>query len=169
MYITVHDYVSSMARAETVERQIQIMGTPSNQLLDTDSYARGESINETGSERNGIQSFLPENKNIKVSSPMELSMDQVLLKSTRSICEMRMIQFSNLTTIQRKFVTNYRCSQCGLLPLYHLNLLHVKRVRCRKCGQLIAFKTKGKYGKLRKEIAFALTKEIQGDVIHALQ
>lgn len=152
-----------------VERQMQIMRKPSNQLLDTDSYARGESINETGSERNGVQSFLPEDKTIRVLSLMELSMDQVLLKSTRSICEIHKIRFAELTTIQKKFVTNYRCSQCGLLPLYHLNLLHLKRVRCRKCGQLIAFKKKGKYGKLRKEIAFALTKEIQGDVIHALQ
>jgi len=55
------------------------------------------------------------------------------------------------------------------LPLYHLDLLHIKRVRCRKCGQLIAFKKKGKYGKLRKEIAFELMKENHGDVMLADQ
>lgn len=157
-----------MEGAKTVERQLQIIRTPSNYLLGSDSRARDESIKEIGSEYKDVQSFSREDK-IGVFPMEELSMDQLLLKSTKAICERYMIQFSNLTTIQRKFVTNYRCSQCGLLPLYHLNLLHVKRVRCRKCGQLIAFKKSGKYGKLRKEIAFTLTKEIPGGVIHALQ
>ena len=94
-----------------------------------------------------------------------LSIDEMLLKKTKDICERYKIHFVQLTLVQRKFVTHYRCSQCGLLPLYCLDLLHVKRVRCRECGQLIAFRKKGKYGKLRKAIAIELMKEIQGDVI----
>lgn len=163
----------AMEAAETGSqtRLMQTMRLSSNQLFDGDSRPRDESIKGTGSESKDLQSFSREDKDktIGVFTMGELSMDHLLLKSTKAICERYMIQFSNLTTIQRKFVTNYRCSQCGLLPLYHLDLLHVKRVRCRKCGQLIAFKKNGKYGKLRKEIAFALTKEIQGDGIHALQ
>ena len=99
--------------------------------------------------------------------PEGRSMDQLLLASTRAICEGYKIHFADLSTIQRKFVTHYRCNQCGLLPLYHLDLLHIKRVRCRKCGQLIAFKNKGKYGKLRKEIAFQLVKDTQGGFVRA--
>lgn len=142
-----------------VEQQsLQIKGMPAIQLLDSAPRSRGPSINETVMQSTDIQP-IP----IGVTASMEgLFMDEVLLKSTRAICERYKIQFTQLTTIQRKFVTNYRCSQCGLLPLYRLNLLHVKRVRCRSCGQLISFKRKGKYGKLRKEIAFELLRRVQG-------
>jgi len=119
--------------------------------------------------RREIRPHLQE-KSSELFSPIEgLSTDQLLLRSTKIICEKYRIHFAHLSTIQRKFVTHYRCSQCGLLPLYHLDLLHIKRVRCRKCGQLIAFKKKGKYGKLRKEIAFEFMKENRGDVILAEQ
>ena len=94
-----------------------------------------------------------------------LSIEEMLLRKTKDICEKYKIHFVQLTLVQRKFVTHYRCSQCGLLPLYCLDLLHVKRVRCRECGQLIAFRKKGKYGKLRKEIAIELMKEIQDVII----
>ena len=113
---------------------------------------------------------LVQEKHSGIFSQVEgLSMDHFLLASTKAICERYKIHFANLSTIQRKFVTHYRCGQCGLLPLYHLDLLHIKRVRCRKCGQLIAFKKKGKYGKLRKEIAFELMKELHGGVMLAEQ
>jgi DNA-directed RNA polymerase subunit RPC12/RpoP len=149
---------------------MQVLRMPLNQLLDSDLRLRDLSTKGNVLERKNVQSYLQDDETIRISSPIDgLSIDELLLKSTKAICERYKIHFAQLTTIQRKFVTNYRCSQCGLLPLYHLNLLHVKRVRCRRCGQLIAFKRKGKYGKLRKEIAFALMKEIQGDVIHALR
>jgi len=89
------------------------------------------------------------------------SADELLLKSTRAVCKRYRIEFTYLLAIQRKFVTHFRCSQCGLLPLYEINLAHVKRVRCGKCGQLVNFKGTGKYGRLRKAIAFELAKENQ--------
>jgi len=94
------------------------------------------------------------------------SMDEMLVKKARAICEKYMFAFAELTTIQRKFLTHYRCPQCGLLPLYHADLQHIKRVRCKQCGQLISFKRKGKYGKLRKEIALELDKEIVGSGVY---
>ena len=147
---------------------VQVLRMPLNQPSGSDFRLRDSSIKGNVLERNSIQTYLQEERSVRVLTAMEgLSIDDLLLKSTKAICERYKIHFAQLTTIQRKFVTNYRCSECGLLPLYNLNLLHVKRVRCRICGQLIAFKRKGKYGKLRKEIAFALMKEIQGDVLHA--
>ena len=116
-----------------------------------------------------IQSLVQERHSGIFSQVEGLSMDHFLLASTKAICERYKIHFANLSTIQRKFVTHYRCNQCGLVPLYNLDLLHIKRVRCRKCGQLIAFKKKGKYGKLRKEIAFELMKELHGGVMLAEQ
>ncbi|MGH9879208.1 MAG: hypothetical protein ACRD5H_16380 [Nitrososphaerales archaeon] len=110
----------------------------------------------------GVESILHKQELIRESCSVgRLSLDELLLKMTRVICEKYKIDLAQLSTIQRIFLTHYRCNQCGLLPLYHINLLHVKRVRCRKCGQLICFKRTGKYGKLRKDIAFELTKEIQ--------
>lgn len=152
-----------------VEQQsLQINGMPPIQLLDSAPRSSDPSINETVLKSRDIQLVSLGNNTIGVTPSMEgLFMDEVLLKSTRAICERYKIQFTQLTTIQRKFVTNYRCSQCGLLPLYRLNLLHVKRVRCRSCGQLISFKRKGKYGKLRKEIAFELLRRVQGYGEHA--
>lgn len=46
--------------------------------------------------------------------------------------------------------------------MYYINLFHINRVRCRKCGQLIGLTTKGKYGKLRKEVVFEIARKIQG-------
>lgn len=115
------------------------------------------------------RSLMNEGKSFGVSYGKErASIDGMLLTRTRAVCERNKIEFGKLSPIQRKFVTHYRCNQCGLLPLYHLNLLHVKRVRCRKCGQLVSFKRRGKYGKLRKEIALEFVREIDRDVIHAL-
>lgn len=113
-----------------------------------------------------IQPILQESGVSFNHNPDRLSEEELLMKSTRTICNRHNIVFPRLSTIQRKFVTHYRCNGCGLLPLYYVNLSHLKRVRCRNCGQLIAFKGKGKYGKLRKEIAFALMQEIE-DVVHA--
>ncbi len=105
-----------------------------------------------------------EQKTFGIFNNEGFAIEEVLLKKAKNICERYKVQFSHLTLIQRKFITHYRCEQCGLLPLYYLDLLHVKRVRCKECGQLISFKKKGKYGKLRKEIAFELMKEIQGGI-----
>lgn len=91
------------------------------------------------------------------------SADELLIKLARMICPKYSIVFGQLTSIQRKFATHFRCNNCGLLPLYRVNLSHVKRVRCRKCGERIAFKARGKYGRLRKEVAFAFSTEMNGD------
>lgn len=88
--------------------------------------------------------------------------DEVLIKKSKETCERFKLQFAKLSAIQRKFITHYRCSQCGLQPLYHLDPSHIKRVRCRQCGQLIAFTNRGKYGKIRKEIALSIAKEVGG-------
>lgn len=91
----------------------------------------------------------------------KLTADNLLLNKTIVTCQRYKLEFSKLSTIQRKFITHYRCSQCGLLPLYKISLVHVKRVRCGNCGQLVGFTRKGKYGKLRKEIAIEFAREIQ--------
>jgi len=85
-----------------------------------------------------------------------VSPDLLLSQKTEELCKTEGITYKGLEPIQRFFLTHYRCPICKLLPLYHLNLAHPKRVRCSKCGNLIQFTSSGKYGRLRKKIAFAL-------------
>lgn len=92
------------------------------------------------------------------------SLEKLLLTKTKVTCDKYKIKFAQLSGIQRKFLTHFRCSRCGLLPLYQIDPLHLKRVRCRKCGELVSFKSTGKYGKFRKEIARELVKDVQSDV-----
>jgi hypothetical protein len=84
------------------------------------------------------------------------SPDHVLSLKAEQQCMAEGINYKSLEPIQRLFLTHYRCPMCKLLPLYYLNLAHPKRVRCGKCGNLITFTNAGKYGRLRKKIAFKL-------------
>jgi hypothetical protein len=87
---------------------------------------------------------------------MLASPDLLLSQKAEQLCKVEGINYKGLEPIQRLFLTHYRCPICKLLPLYHLNLAHPKRVRCGKCGNLISFTSSGKYGRLRKKIAFML-------------
>jgi hypothetical protein len=44
---------------------------------------------------------------------------------------------------------------------------HVKRVRCKKCGELTGFKSNGKYGRIRKEIAIAISNGMDEVMLNA--
>ena len=87
---------------------------------------------------------------------MLASPDLLLSQKAEQLCKVEGINYKGLEPIQRLFLTHYRCPICKLLPLYNLNLAHPKRVRCGKCGNLISFTSSGKYGRLRKKIAFML-------------
>ena len=95
--------------------------------------------------------------------------EEIMLRLSKVVCQRRGLSFVELSAIQKKFLTHHRCANCGLIPLYQINLSHIKRVRCRKCRELTTFKATGKYGKLRKEIAFELSKAINGDGLHGIQ
>lgn len=91
-----------------------------------------------------------------------VSLDLLLSQKAEQLCRLEGINYKGLEPIQRLFLTHYRCPICKLLPLYHLNLAHPKRVRCGKCSNLISFTSSGKYGKLRKKIAFMLWVSVEG-------
>lgn len=93
---------------------------------------------------------------------VQVSPDLLLSQKAEQLCKLEGINYKGLEPIQRLFLTHYRCPICKLLPLYHLNLAHAKRVRCSKCGNLISFTSSGKYGRLRKKIAFTLWLSAEG-------
>ena len=92
------------------------------------------------------------------TTPMERLLDQQVI----ILCNAEGISSHAMTSIQRMFLTHYRCSTCKLLPLYRLDLSHIKRARCGRCGQLVSFTTAGKYGKMRKKLAVMLWEVTKG-------
>lgn len=94
---------------------------------------------------------------------IQTSPDLLLSQKAEQLCKTEGINYRGLEPIQRLFLTHYRCPICKLLPLYNLNLAHPKRVRCSKCGNLIGFTSSGKYGRLRKKIAFTLWLSMGGE------
>lgn len=93
---------------------------------------------------------------------IQASPDLLLGQKAEQLCRTEGINYKGLEPIQKLFLTHYRCPICKLLPLYLLNLAHPKRARCRKCGNLISFTSSGKYGRLRKKIAFTLWLSSEG-------
>ena|ERR1051326_596398 len=88
--------------------------------------------------------------------PVERTLENLLISECKEQCARKKLVFEELTPIQKKFITHYRCSSCKLLPLYFLNLEYPKRVKCGACGNFVAFRMAGKYGKLRKAVAFKI-------------
>ncbi len=90
------------------------------------------------------------------NSVHRLAGEASLRTNVKLACREEGIVYETLGPIQRLFLTHYRCPTCKLLPLNYVNVEHPKRVRCGMCGTQISFRNSGKYGKLRKKIAFML-------------
>jgi DNA-directed RNA polymerase subunit RPC12/RpoP len=86
--------------------------------------------------------------------------ERLLDRKVNALCEAEGINQLAMLPLQRLFLTHYRCPMCKLLlPLYQLDLSHMKKVRCSRCGQIIPFKSSGKYGKMRKKLATMIWRE----------
>jgi hypothetical protein len=120
------------------------------------SYSEGRQIEYTDERKSGILL-------LDGIVSIQTSPDLMLSQKAEQLCKTEGINYKQLEPIQRLFLTHYRCPICKLLPLYHLNLAHPKRVRCSKCGNLIQFTSSGKYGRLRKKIAFMLRVSQEGE------
>ncbi|UVS67903.1 hypothetical protein [Nitrososphaera viennensis] len=83
-------------------------------------------------------------------------MERLLEQKVGALCNDEGISHMEMSPIQRLFLTHYRCPACKLLPLYRLDLSHIKRARCGRCGHLVSFTSAGKYGKMRKKLAMML-------------
>lgn len=83
-------------------------------------------------------------------------MERLLEQKVNDLCESEGISRLEMSTIQKLFLTHYRCCTCKLLPVYRLDLSHMKKVRCGRCGQLVSFTNSGKYGRMRKKLALML-------------
>ncbi len=94
-----------------------------------------------------------------IHSPSLRTPVQLLAEKAGQVCSAEGISYLKLKPIQRLFLTHYRCHKCKLLPLYCLDMAHLKHVRCGACGHQVSFTNSGKYGRLRKKIALLLSRE----------
>lgn len=83
-------------------------------------------------------------------------MEKLLEEKFVILCDEEKISRAEIRSIQWLFLTHYRCSECKLMPLYNLDLTYSRKVRCGKCGRLVSFTNRGKYGKMRKKLAVML-------------
>ncbi|HEX9678735.1 hypothetical protein [Nitrososphaera sp.] len=81
--------------------------------------------------------------------------DGILRDSARQIACIAGINYESLSSNDRFLLTTFRCSLCGVLPFYFLDLKHLNRIRCGRCSMLVGLNNSGKYGKLKKQIAIA--------------
>lgn len=92
----------------------------------------------------------------------EGSLDRMLDRKASILSKDEGFSYKDMTPVQRVFLTHYWCPICKLLPLYALDLRHRNKVRCGKCRNVISFPGKGKYGKVKKKLAFLLWQERGG-------
>ena len=109
------------------------------------SYSEGRQVEYTDGRKSGAL----------LLDGMQVSLDLLLSQKAEDLCKVEGINYKGLEPIQRLFLTHYRCPICTL-TLYRFNLAHPKRVRCTIPEDLISFTSSGKYGRLRKKIAFTL-------------
>lgn len=83
---------------------------------------------------------------------------QRLVQMAEEVASSVDIEFQKLSSIQRKFLTHYRCEHCGLVPLYSMRFQR-RRYRCGICGTAVQLGKRGKYGRLRSLIAMKLLNE----------
>ena len=68
---------------------------------------------------------------------------------------MQGIDYGRIPLRERCLLTKFRCANCGLNPVYLLDLQHLNKVRCLVCSQIVNLKNRGKYGRIRKKVAIA--------------
>ena len=89
-----------------------------------------------------------------ISNKSEL--EELLRMKTIEACAAQNIDFFLMHPVSRISLTHYRCSSCGLQPLYCLDIRCLNKPRCGVCGNIVSLKNGGKHGRLRKKIAIAL-------------
>ncbi len=78
--------------------------------------------------------------------------EQRLFLIAKKVLSSQGIEFHRLSSIQLKFLTHYLCEFCGIVPLYSVQFLD-SRYRCGMCGSSLHFANRGKYGRVRSQIA----------------
>jgi hypothetical protein len=72
------------------------------------------------------------------------------------VCSAHGVNFYCMHPVSRSALTHYRCTACGVLPLYCIDTRFLNKVRCHICGRRVRLNNSGKHGKLRKIIAISL-------------
>lgn len=74
------------------------------------------------------------------------------------------LDYDALSIRERLLLIRFRCATCGARPIYFLNVEHINKPRCMICGHTVPFKSRGKYGKIRKKIVFTASKMMKSNL-----
>ena len=99
-------------------------------------------------------SNFPVPSNSLASTSIPSSLGVILEEQLEFLLASQGMRRHDLQPIQLLFISHYRCSMCGLLPVYRMNLSRPKRPRCNRCGYSISLCRTGKYSKLRRKLAW---------------
>lgn len=77
----------------------------------------------------------------------------ILSAIARRVCREAGIDYNKIPARERFLLVRFRCAQCGMQPLYLLDLQYSNKAKCLTCSQIVSVKNRGKYGKIRKRIA----------------
>ena len=105
---------------------------------------------------------LPDTVMPVLDSPEE-SLDSILDRRASIVSKGLGVSYEDMSPSQWIFLTHYWCPECKMLPLYNLDLRYLNKVRCGKCRTVISFPGRGKYGKIRKKLAFLLWQESKNE------
>lgn len=103
------------------------------------------------------QAFQTEDDPTAIVSPFhQNSLPHNLLSAiARRVCSEEGVDYNKIPAREKFLLVRFRCAQCGMRPLYLLDLRHSNKARCMTCFQIVSIKNRGKYGRIRKKIAVA--------------
>jgi hypothetical protein len=86
----------------------------------------------------------------------KLEFDELLRIKAVDACSKQGMDFLQMHPVFRTALTHYRCTACGVQPLYCMDTRSLNKTRCGVCGRLVRLSNSGKHGKVRKMIALSL-------------
>jgi hypothetical protein len=128
--------------------------TPDEKNVYSDSTSKISEYITLGRFRHIFSSVHDPNYSVDKSKFIDISQENRLAQIAK-VCATKGIRFQTLSSIQRLFITHYRCHICRLMPVYFLRF-EANRARCSECGQIVSFASRRNYGKIRKQIAIRI-------------
>lgn len=88
--------------------------------------------------------------------PKRKELDELLRMKAMEACSKHGLDYIHLHPVSRAALTHYRCTGCGVQPLYYIDTRSLNKTRCGVCMRIVRLKNAGKHGKVRKAIALSL-------------
>lgn len=91
-------------------------------------------------------------------------LESCISECARRVCIREGIDYDAIPIRERFLLTRIRCTKCGMRPLYMLDLQHLNKVKCMRCSYIVNLRNKGKYGRIRKQVALECLEMIRSGI-----